>query len=375
MNTRINGLPAASFLALLLAAFAGSATSRAAPQRAQAASAATVDWPVVSKATDRPLAVESPDVHAVELPHFDLKVLAEGMRLSPHMELLTETNSKAVRGGKALMIGEATASKAEAQPFTGAPEQGGNDPCAGPSALLALLDRPTIADSACSVKPYKTVLETGYDNQIIHAPNGQRLVDYPQAEWRYGLPGGWEAKLFWPNYNRLSPHPGPSETFTGLSDAGIGLKKEFGYFGNWVFAADTRIDFPTGASAFTNGGTQITLNGIASYNVTPQFGLAAQFGVARLSERGPNGRTEYYYALEPIVVASYAFFDRLQLYGEVYGTTNAGPNTTGGAYWFDGGLQYLITPRLEVDIEEGAALSGPQGASAHYFGFGVGVEF
>lgn len=266
------------------------------------------------------------------------------------------------------------AASAWATPPDSNPAQSG-DPCAGPSALLALLDRPTIADSACSVKPGRTVLEVGYDNQITHTPNDQRLVDYPQAEWRYGLPGGWEAKLFWPNYNRLSPLSVPGGTSKGLSDMGVGVKKEFGYFGNWVFAADTRIDFPTGALAFTNGGTQITLNGIASYNVTPQFGLAGQLGVARLSERDPSGRTEYYYALEPILVASYAFFGRLQLYGEVYGTTNAGPQTSGSAYWFDGGLQYLITPQFEVDIEEGTALSGPQGTSAHYFGFGFGAEF
>lgn len=250
-----------------------------------------------------------------------------------------------------------------------------NDPCAGPSAMLALLDRPTIADSACSVKPHRIVLEIGYDNQITHEPSGQRLVDYPQAEWRYGLPHGWEAKVFWPNFNELTPLSAAGGTNKGLSDAGIGVKKEFGYFGNWVFAADTRIDFQTGAEPFTNGGTQVTVNGIASYNVTPQFGLAGQLGVARLAQRDAGGRTQYYYTLEPMVVASYSFFGRLQLYGEVYGATKAGANTNQSEYWFDGGVQYLVTPQVEVDVEEGIALSGPQGASAHYFGLGFGLEF
>lgn len=249
------------------------------------------------------------------------------------------------------------------------------DPCAGPSAMLALLDRPTIADSACSVKPYRTVLEIGYDNQITHEPSNQRLVDYPQAEWRYGLPNGWEAKLFWPNFNQMTPLSAAGGTTNGLSDAGIGVKKEFGYFGNWVFAADTRIDFPTGARPFTNGGTQVTLNGIASYNVTPQFGIAGQLGVARLAQTNLANNTQYYYALEPMVVASYSFFGRLQLYGEVYGFTKANAQSHQGAYWFDGGVQYLVTPRVEIDVEEGTELSGPQGASAHYFGFGLGLEF
>ncbi|MHB1321048.1 MAG: hypothetical protein ACYCY0_05740, partial [Acidithiobacillus ferrivorans] len=33
------------------------------------------------------------------------------------------------------------------------------NPCTGPSALLALLDRPTVSDSACVVQYGKAVLE------------------------------------------------------------------------------------------------------------------------------------------------------------------------------------------------------------------------
>lgn len=250
-----------------------------------------------------------------------------------------------------------------------------SDPCAGPAALLALLDRPTIADSACSVKPGRTVLEIGYDNQIAHQPADQRWVDYPQAEWRFGLPGGWEFKFFGPNYNRLSSLDGTGSTVTGYNDAGFGVKYEFGYFGNWTFAADTRVDVPTGNRAFTYGAPQLTVNGIVSYSVTPQFGLGGQLGVASLSVENADGSSARYYSLEPMLVATYAFFGRLQLYGEVYGMTRTGPGSGNAAYWFDGGLQYLITPRYEIDVEEGKALSGPQGVSAHYFGFGAGIEF
>ncbi|MHB1515784.1 MAG: hypothetical protein ACYCVY_08765, partial [Acidiferrobacteraceae bacterium] len=35
------------------------------------------------------------------------------------------------------------------------------NPCTGPSALLALLDRPTVGDSSCVVPDGKTVLEAG----------------------------------------------------------------------------------------------------------------------------------------------------------------------------------------------------------------------
>ena len=60
---------------------------------------------------------------------------------------------------------------------------GVSDPCAGPSSLLALLDRPTVGDSACVVKPGDAVLETGWARYTLFGQSGHAL-GYPQGEDR-----------------------------------------------------------------------------------------------------------------------------------------------------------------------------------------------
>ncbi|MBU2818877.1 hypothetical protein HF282_15520, partial [Acidithiobacillus ferrooxidans] len=46
------------------------------------------------------------------------------------------------------------------------------NPCTGPSALLALLDRPTVSDSACVVQYGQAVLEAGYQHANLAGTGG-----------------------------------------------------------------------------------------------------------------------------------------------------------------------------------------------------------
>ena len=64
----------------------------------------------------------------------------------------------------------------------------------------------------------------------------------------------------------------------------------------------------------------------------------------------------------------------LQFYGEVYGQSRTGPGL-GSGFDADGGVQYLLTPYCEVDLEEGVRLSGNLGGFTHYFGAGMGFLF
>ncbi len=75
------------------------------------------------------------------------------------------------------------------------------NPCGGPSALLAILDRPTVSDSACAVPLGQVVLELGYQHADVRGIGGGRADNYPQAELRFGLPGNNEFKILPSNYN------------------------------------------------------------------------------------------------------------------------------------------------------------------------------
>jgi len=76
------------------------------------------------------------------------------------------------------------------------------DPCAGPGSLLALLDRPTVGDSACVVKPKKTVVEAGWARYSLYGASGH-FEGYPQLELRFGLPDNNELVMLPPNINRV----------------------------------------------------------------------------------------------------------------------------------------------------------------------------
>ncbi|MHB8886656.1 MAG: hypothetical protein ACYC5H_16560, partial [Methylovirgula sp.] len=127
---------------------------------------------------------------------------------------------------------------------TVAASQNVDDPCVG---LLAVLDRPTIADSPCVAKPGQAIAEMGFQTGPIEGSDIRYLSFFPQAELRYGLPNNWEIKLFPPNY-LIAAQRGfaGGNTISGFGDTAFGAKYEFGYFGGFIFAADAKITVPTG---------------------------------------------------------------------------------------------------------------------------------
>ena len=76
------------------------------------------------------------------------------------------------------------------------------NPCAGPSSLLAILDRPTVSDSACAVPSGQVIIEMGFQHVHLRGPGGSTADNYPDAEVRIGLADSNEFVLLPPNYNR-----------------------------------------------------------------------------------------------------------------------------------------------------------------------------
>lgn len=250
------------------------------------------------------------------------------------------------------------------------------DPCSGPSALLAILDRPTVSDSACAVPPGQFVLEMGFQHANVRGLGGGAADNYPQAAVRFGLPGRNEFVLLPPNYNRQRTHAvsvSPAQESAGLSAVTLGLKHELGYTRHWLGAVEVLFTLPSGGSAFGSRGLGVAFNGIAAYALSEQIGLSLQLGMS--SQTNPvfagGGR---FTSLTSILVTTWQPVERLQLYGEIFGQSSTGPGA-GAGYNADGGVQYLITPWWEVDMEEGVRLAGDLGGFTHYFGAGMGFRF
>ncbi len=248
------------------------------------------------------------------------------------------------------------------------------DPCSvlNPSALFSLLDRPTFSDSACSVPFKHAVLEMGFTRAKLRGEGGGRADNYPQAELRFGLPGRNEFKILAPSYT--SQRSGtPREASSGLSATGIGFKHELGYSDKWLGSVEAIFTLPSGNDVFGSRGLGTTLNGIVAYSLSDHVGLSMQVGASSLTDAVSAGGRRFW-SFNQFLTATWNPFERLQLYGEIYGQTKTARDE-GAGYNFDGGVQYLVTHWLEVDLETGIRLSGNLGGLTHFYGAGIGILY
>ena len=250
------------------------------------------------------------------------------------------------------------------------------DPCSGPSALLAILDRPTVSTSPCAVPRGQFLLEMGFQRSKPRDPVGGTIDNYPQAEVRIGLPGRNEFLLIPPSYNRERTRSGSDSTteeVSGYSALTLGLKHELGYTRQWLGAVQALFTLPSGSSAFGSQGLGMALNGVIAYALSEQVGLTLQLGISSQTDPAQAGGRRFS-SLISNFVATWQPRERLQFYGEIYGQTSTGPGK-GAGYNADGGIQYLITPCWEVDLEGGLRLVEDLGGFSHYFGVGMGFRF
>jgi len=241
------------------------------------------------------------------------------------------------------------------------------NPCAGPSALLNLVDRPTVGDSACAIPFKEAVLEAGYQYQWLTHSAGYEQ-NFPEAELRIGLPANNELSILLPNsiHQSKTSHSGSTATV-------LGLKHEIGYNRNWLGAAEIVITLPDGSSTFGSKGTGAALNGIVSYTINSAFNLTFMFGATTQTESSDNGGQRFN-SLNPDLILTYSGIDKWQLFAEVYGQSKTGPHENSG-FNADAGFLYLIKPNIEFDMEVGQRLSGNLNGFNHYIGTGFGILF
>ncbi len=243
-----------------------------------------------------------------------------------------------------------------------------DDPCL---SLLAVVNRPTIGTSPCSVKPGKVLLEAGYTNGAsgdLHI----NLATAPQSVFRIGLPHDLEVDVTPPSENWQSTAGGVASA--GTSDSGIGIKYEIGHHRRFAYAAGLNATFPTGSLSFTSGSPVYTLSFDESYALSRTVGLAASQYVISATGRNAAGGLTRFISFAPTVVVSQALGLDAQAYLEGY---SAIPFTPGGGprYFYDGGVQQAIANRVELDVEVGSNFATASSGHSHYVGFGLAILF
>jgi hypothetical protein len=241
-----------------------------------------------------------------------------------------------------------------------------DSPCAGSYALLALIDRPTIGDSACVVPNRQAIVELGYQYQTLTHQGIQQNL--PEAELRFGLPLNNELAIILPNdiYQSKAPRIGATATF-------IGIKHQLAYRSNWVTSIEGFVVLPNGSTAFGNDKTSGYFNAIFSYNLSTQFNITSMLGVSTETQTHQVGGQRFN-SINPDLVLSWTPRGWIVLYVEVYGQSQTGPHESSG-FNMDTGINYLLTPHFSMDLEVGQRLSGNLDGFNHYIGAGMGIYF
>ena len=239
------------------------------------------------------------------------------------------------------------------------PALGANDPC---TSLAAIVGRPSVTNSVCTVRPNHVEIETGYLN--TSAAGGGNTVAYPQPLIRIGtaIPA-LELQVAPPGLNRTNA----GGIVTGTTDAGAGLKYVFGYTPKFSWGGQAFFTAPTGTNGFSANGTNSTYALNAAYALNPVFSLGTTLATNSLTN-GPQRWSSFV----PSLVLGVSLPNATGLNAEIAQFSNAnGPGTsTRTQYLF--AVYRDIGARVQLDA---SFATSPTAATGKYNAVGFGASF
>ncbi len=239
------------------------------------------------------------------------------------------------------------------------PPLGANDPC---TSLAAIVGRPSVTNSVCTVRPNHVEIETGYAN--TSASGGGNAVAYPQTLIRIGTAiSALELQIAPPGINRTNA----GGIVTGTTDVGAGVKYVFGYTPKFSYGGQAFFTAPTGTNGFSANGTNATYALNAGYTLTPVFSLGTTLAMSSLT----NG-AQRWPSFVPSLVLGVSLPNATGLNAEIARFSNAnGPATpTRTQYLF--AVYRDLGPRVQLDA---SFATSPTAATGKYNAVGFGASF
>lgn len=239
------------------------------------------------------------------------------------------------------------------------PALGNNDPC---TSLSAIVTRPTVSNSVCTVRPNHVLVETGYQN--TSASGGGNTVVYPQSLIRVGtIVPALEFDLAPPSAARANI----GGATTGTTDIGAGLKYVFGYTPKFNYGGQIFVTAPTGVNGFSAGGTQTTYALQAGYTLNPVFSVTGVTQMASLT----NGAARWT-SFIPSLVLGASLPNSTGLFAEIAQFSHAtGPATPTRTQYIFGAYRDL-GQRLQLDASIGVS---PTVATGRYRYLSFGASY
>jgi len=240
------------------------------------------------------------------------------------------------------------------------PSLGNNDPC---TSISAIVTRPSVTNSVCTVRPNHVEIETGYLNTTFTSGGGN-AVTYPQPLIRIGTAvPALELQIAPPGVVRTNA----GGAVTGSTDVGAGLKYVFGYTPKFNWGGQVFFTAPTGTNGFSANGTNSTYALNAGYTLNSVFSVATTLATNSLTN-GPQRWSSFV----PSFVVSASLPNSTGVFAEIATFSNAnGPGTpTRTQYIY--GLYRDISPRLQLDASTSVS---PTTATGKYHSVGFGVSY
>ena len=240
------------------------------------------------------------------------------------------------------------------------PAFGANDPC---TSIAALVTRPSVTNSVCTVRPNHVLVETGYQN--VSGEGGGNTVTYPQTLIRVGtaIPA-LEFDVTPPQIMR--GNPGGVVTIAS-TDVGAGLKYVFGYTPKFNYGGQVFFTAPTGLNGGSADGSTASYALNAGYTLSSVFSLAGTVTVQSVT----NG-AQRWSSVVPSLVLGVTLPNATGLNLEMAEFTHAnGPGTPARTQYLLG-VYRDIGPRVQLDT---SFAFSPTGATRRYRYVGFGASF
>lgn len=242
-------------------------------------------------------------------------------------------------------------------------------PC---TSILAIVTRPTVTTSVCTVPAREMLIESGYTNTVTTGAGPGNTASYPQLFVRVGSGDERFEYEFTPPTVNVTNFGGVVSR--GGTDMGFALKYVLGYTSNASWGASAAATIPSGSRGFTTGLAQYSGNFNWSYTVNSIVGVAGTIGFNDLAGTDSAGNLRHFYPIIPSVVVTATYPANSEFFGEYVYYSESGVGLPGRSL-FDYGFIHDFGSHIQVDVESGVQPSTINGQRLHYVGAGISVLY
>jgi len=209
-------------------------------------------------------------------------------------------------------------------------------------------DRPDQTESAVVVPRRSLQVETGI---TLERDDDVEILAVPGTLVRYGLSHRFELRLAWPGWVQVEDG---SESTDGLADPEVGMKLALASRPELALLA--HVSLPVGDEEVGAPDPAPSMRLSAAHELTERLGFGWNAGIETGSQQLDEGRTRL---LARWVYTAAMGFDLSDTWGaflEVFGDLPAS-DPSPAAHSMDGGITWLLSPRLQLDLAAGIGLN------------------